>query len=49
MFKAGSVDGEQDAKPVVGEVAEAMGEASNFLDDDLDGLGAVIGDASLMK
>ena len=42
----GAVGGEQDADPVVGEVAEAVGEEAGLLDDAVDGLGAGVGDAS---
>ena len=37
--------GEQDPQPVVAEIAEPMGEAADLLDDQVDGLGAAVGDA----
>jgi len=39
-----SVGGEHDAEPVVVEVSEAMGQPSDFLDDQVDGFGAAVGD-----
>src|SRR5215213_2451381 len=37
--------GEQDPEPVVLEIPEAMGEPADLLDDQVDGLGAAVGDA----
>src|SRR6476469_5491286 len=37
--------GEQDSEPVVLEGAQAVGEASGLLDEQVDGLGAAVGDA----
>lgn len=39
------VSGEQDPEPVVGELSEAVGQPTDLFDDEVDGLGAAVGDA----
>ena len=43
---AGAVCGKQDPDPVVGEVAEAVGESAGLLDDAVDGFGTAVGDSA---
>lgn len=38
------IGGEHDAEPVVIEISESMGQPSDFLDDQVDGFSAAVGD-----